>query len=92
MNAVAERWLNDSSISKAGIMLIAANQGALYFGTHLRPIKLGYKNREILDWYPEMDRCRRVWASRTRIWSGYRASLHRAEFFPGHLGGVSDDG
>lgn len=56
MNAVAERWLNDSSISKAGIMLIAANQGALYFGTHLRPIKLGYKNREILDWYPEMDR------------------------------------
>jgi hypothetical protein len=56
MNAVAERWLNDSSISKAGMMLIAANQGALYFGTYLRPHKLGYKNREILDWYPEMDR------------------------------------
>jgi hypothetical protein len=55
MNAIAERWLNDSFISKAGIQLIAANQGALYFGTYPRPHKLGYKNRDILDWYPEMD-------------------------------------
>ncbi len=56
MNAVAERWLNDASISKAGMMLISASEGALYFGTHLRPKKRGLKHRDILDWYPEMDR------------------------------------
>lgn len=66
MNAVAERWLNDSSIAKAGMLLIAANQGALYFGTHLRPLKLGLKNREILDWYPEMDRLQKRLEERDR--------------------------
>jgi hypothetical protein len=66
MNAVAERWLNDSSISKAGVLLIAANQGALYFGTHLRPLKLGLINREILDWYPEMDRLQKRLEERDR--------------------------
>ncbi|MCX6621894.1 MAG: hypothetical protein NTY38_12645, partial [Acidobacteria bacterium] len=37
MNAVTERWLNDSSLAKAGTRLIAANGGAMYFGTYLHP-------------------------------------------------------
>lgn len=54
MNAVTERWLNDSTLAKAGTRLIAANHGALYFGTYLHPFRPDAP-RSIFDWYLEMD-------------------------------------
>lgn len=54
MNAVTERWLNDSSIAKAGTRLVAANRGALYFGTYLHPYR-PQPPQSIFDWYMEMD-------------------------------------
>ena len=55
MNAVAERWLNDSSMSKSGIDLIAENNGALYFGTYLHPYSRVTPAHNIFDWYREVD-------------------------------------
>ena len=54
MNAVTERWLNDSSLAKAGTRLINANGGALYFGTYLHPFH-PEPPRSIFDWYMDMD-------------------------------------
>ena len=55
MNAVAERWLNDSSLSKSGIQLIAKNGGAMYFGSYLHPFKPATPRLNIFDWYREVD-------------------------------------
>ncbi|MCC7497577.1 MAG: hypothetical protein IT160_08380 [Bryobacterales bacterium] len=54
MNAVTERWLNDSSLAKAGTRLIAANNGSLYFGSYLHPFHPA-PPWSIFDWYPEVD-------------------------------------
>jgi hypothetical protein len=54
MNAVTERWLNDSSLAKSGLRLIAVNGGGLYFGTYLHPFHAA-PPRSIFDWYPEVD-------------------------------------
>ncbi len=54
MNAVTERWLNDSSISKAGMRLIAANGGGMYFGSYLHSYH-SMPPRSIFAWYLEVD-------------------------------------
>ena len=59
MNAITERWLNDSSLAKEGIRLIAEHGGSMYFGTYLHPPAPLSRKLDIFEWYQQVDRAQK---------------------------------